>query len=71
MINKLSQRHCNDGVEGYKRYIIKCPCCGTILGFGRDDVYRDEDCFCIHHEYIACPECREEIQLNDDFHFGY
>ena len=43
MINKLTQRHCYDSVEDYKRYVIKCPCCSTIMSFGKDDVYKDED----------------------------
>ena len=71
MINVLSERHCYDRAEDYKRYIIKCPCCGTIMSFGKDDVYKDEDDVCIHHEYIDCPECNEKIQLDDDFYFGY
>jgi len=71
MINKLTERHCNDSIEDYRNYIIKCPCCGTILDFGKDDVYRDEDSCCIHHEYIDCPECNENIQLRDDYYFGY
>ena len=71
MINKLSGRHCYDSVEDYKRYVIKCPCCETIMNFGKDDVYKDEDDMCIHHEYIDCPECNESIQLNDDDYFGY
>ena len=71
MINQLSERHCYDSVEDYKRYVIKCPCCKTIMNFGKDDVYKDEDDMCIHHEYIDCPECNEKIQLDDDFYFGY
>ena len=71
MINKLTQRHCYDSVEDYKRYVIKCTCCETIMNFGKDDVYKDEDDMCIHHEYIDCPECNEKIQLDDDFYFGY
>ena len=71
MINRLTQRHCYDSVEDYKRYVIKCPCCGVIMSFGKDDVYKDEDDMCIHHEYIDCPECNEKIQLDDDFYFGY
>ena len=35
------------------------------------DVYKAEDHSCIHHEYIECPECKEEIQLSDDEYFGY
>lgn len=71
MINKLTQKHCYDSVEDYKRYIIKCQCCKTIMSFGKDDVYKDEDIYCIHHEYIDCPECNEKIQLDDNFYFGY
>jgi hypothetical protein len=41
------------------------------MNFGKDDVYKDEDNMCIHHEYIDCPECNEKIQLDDDFYFGY
>ena len=71
MINKLSQRHSCENVEDYAKYIVKCHTCGTILNFGKDDVYKDEDIYCIHHEYIDCPECNEKIQLDDDFYFGY
>lgn len=71
MINKLSKRHSNECVEDYKIYIVQCPTCGTILNFGKDDVYKSEDDFCVHHEYIDCPECNESIQLNDDYYFGY
>lgn len=71
MINVLSERHCYDSVENYKKYVIKCPTCGTILNFGKDDVYKDEDDMCIHHEYIDCPSCNEKIQLDDDEYFGY
>lgn len=72
MINKLTPRHSYDDVEDYgKKYTIQCPCCGTIMNFGKDDVYKDEDCSCIHHEYIDCPECNEKIQLSDDEYYGY
>jgi len=71
MINKLSQRHSCENVEDYAKYVVKCPTCGTILNFGKDDVYKAEDDMCIHHEYIDCPECNEIIQLNDDDYFGY
>ena len=42
MINKLSQRHSCENVENYAKYVVKCPTCGTILNFGKDDVYKDE-----------------------------
>ena len=71
MINKLTQRHSNESIENYKRYIVKCPCCEIILNFGKGDVYKDEDEMCIHHEYIDCPECNEPIQLDDNYYFGY
>ena len=71
MINKLSQRHSCENVENYAKYVVKCPTCGTILNFGKDDVYKAEDNMCIHHEYIDCLECNESIQLNDDYYFGY
>ena len=71
MINVLSERHSYDSVEDYKKYVIKCPTCGTILNFGKDDVYKDEDDMCIHHEYIDCPSCNEKIQLDDDEYCGY
>ena len=71
MINKLTGRHSDENVEDYSKYTIKCPCCGIILNFGRDDVYKDEDDFCIHHEYVDCPECNERIKLDDDEYFGY
>lgn len=71
MINKLSQRFSYENVKDYARYTVKCSTCGTILNFGKDDVYKDEDGMCIHHEYIYCPECNERIQLNDDYYFGY
>lgn len=71
MINKLSERYSYASVEDYHKYIVKCPNCGTILNFGKDDVYKDEDMYCIHHEYIDCPECNEKIQLDDDFYFRY
>ena len=71
MINKLSQRHSYDSVEDYKKYIIQCPCCGIILNFGKDDVFKDEDDYMIHHEYIDCPECNEQIMLDDEEYFGY
>lgn len=71
MINKLTQRHSYDIVEDYHKYVVKCQCCGTILNFGKEDVYKAEDDFYIHHEYIDCPECNEAIMLNDDEYFGY
>lgn len=71
MINKLSARHSYDNVEDYKKYIVQCPCCGIILNFGKGDVYKAEDGCCIHHEYIDCPECNENIQLSDDEYYGY
>ena len=71
MVNKLSQRHSCEDVEHYKKYTIKCQTCGTVLNFGKDDVYKSEDMFCTHHEYITCPECNEEIQLSDNTYFGY
>ncbi len=71
MINKLSNRHSINRVEAFFKYVVKCPCCGTILNFGKDDVYKSEDVMCIHHEYIDCPECNEQIMLNDDDYFGY
>jgi phage terminase large subunit GpA-like protein len=71
MKNKLSQRHSYDNVEDYKKYTVQCPCCGIIFNFGKDDVYKAEDETCIHHEYIDCPECNENIQLSDDEYFGY
>lgn len=70
MVNKLSQRHSYDSVEDYFKYVIKCPTCSTVLNFGKDDVYKSEDEFCIHHEYINCPECNEKIQLSDKEYFG-
>lgn len=70
MINKLSKRHSGD-IQDYVNYTVKCPCCGTGLNFGKEDVYKDEDECLIHHEYINCPECNEKIQLNDNFYFGY
>ena len=54
MINRLTQRHSNDNVEDFYKYTIKCPCCDTILNFGKGDVYKDEDDMYIHHEYIDC-----------------
>ena len=69
MVNKLSKRH--EGIlEDYLKYTIVCPCCGTVLNFGKDDVYKDEE-LCIHHEYIDCPECNEKVQLSDDEYYGY
>ena len=44
MINKLSKRHSGD-IEDYVNYTVKCPCCGTGLNFGKEDVYKDEDDF--------------------------
>jgi len=70
MINKLSKRHSGD-IEDYVNYTVKCSCCGTVLNFGKEDVYKDEDECLIHHEYIDCPECNEKIQLSDKFYFGY
>lgn len=71
MINKLTQRHSHEDIEQFHKYIVQCPCCGTILNFGKDDVYKAEDNMYIHHEYINCSECNEKIQLNDDEYFGY
>ena len=71
MINKLSQRHSYESIEEYKKYTIQCSCCGTILNFGKDDVYKAEDDSMIHHEYIDCPECNESIMLDDETYFGY
>ena len=71
MINKLTQRHSYDNVEDYHKYVIQCPCCGTILNFGKEDVYKAEDNYCLHHEYIDCPECNEPIMLNNANYFGY
>lgn len=72
---KLTERHSYQNVEDYfdevKKYLIKCPCCGTILFFNKEDVYKDEDDCMIHHEYIDCPECNEQIQLSDDEYYGY
>ncbi len=70
MVNKLTGRHCCDNVEDYYKYVIKCPCCGTILNFAKQDVYKAEDDSLIHHEYVNCPECNEEIQLSDDEYYG-
>ena len=71
MINKLTGRHTYQSAKDYQNYVVKCPCCGTIMNFGKEDVYKSEDGMCIHHEYIDCPECNESIQLNDDYYFGY
>jgi phage terminase large subunit GpA-like protein len=71
MINVLTHRHSNENVEDYRKYVVKCPCCEVIMSFGKNDVYKDEDDMMIHHEYISCPECHEEIQLSDDDYFGY
>lgn len=71
MINKLTQRHSYESVDDYKKYVIKCPCCETIMSFGKDDVYKDEDDMYIHHEYLKCPECGEAIQLSDDEYYEY
>ena len=68
MINKLSERH-SGNIEDCLNYTVRCPCCGTILNFGKEDVYKGEDECLIHHEYIDCPECNEKIQLSDDFYF--
>ena len=59
MINKLTGRHSYDNIDDYRKYVVQCPCCGTILNFGKDDVY------------IDCPECNEKIQLDDDTYYGY
>ena len=69
MVNKLSERHSGGTIEDYYNYTVICPCCHTALNFGKDDVYMDKDAGLIHHEYIDCPECREKIQLNDDYYF--
>ena len=71
MINKLTQRHYYGNIEEYKKYIVQCSCCGTVLSFGKDDVYKEKGDDCIHHEYLDCPECKEKILLNDDDYFGY
>ncbi len=71
MINKLTGRYSSAKLVDYYKYIIQCPCCGTIFNFGKDDVYKDEDNMCIHHEYIDCSECNEKIQLSDTEYFGY
>ena len=69
MINKLTDRHSYDNIEDFYKYVIKCPCCGTVLNFGKDDVYKDEE-GCIHHEYIDCTECNEKIQLDDELYYS-
>lgn len=71
MINKLTQRHSYENVKDFYKYTVNCSCCGTILNFGKEDVYIDEDDMFLHHEYIDCPECNEKIQLSDDNRFGY
>ena len=71
MINKLTQRHSYEEIDNYKKYVVKCPCCGTIMNFGKEDVYKAQDNMCIHHEYINCPECNEAIILDDNEYFGY
>ena len=43
----------------------------ALLGGASEDVYMDEDDFCIHHEYIDCPECNEQIMLSDDEYYKY
>ena len=71
MVNKLTNRHSHEKIETCYKYVVQCPCCGTILNFGKDDVYKNEDNCLIHHEYIDCPECKEKIQLSDESYFGY
>lgn len=71
MINILTRRHSTEDIDDYNKYTIQCPCCKTIMNFGKDDVYKDEDDMCIHHEYIDCPACKERIQLGDNEYFGY
>ena len=69
MVNKLTDRHSYDNIEDFYKYVIKCPCCGTVLNFGKDDVYKDEE-WCITHEYIDCPECNEKIKLDDELYYS-
>ena len=71
MVNKLTPRHSYRDINEFKKYILQCPCCGTIMNFGKNDVYKSEDDMYIHHEYIDCPECNESIQLSDEDYFGY
>lgn len=70
MVNKLTDRHSYDNVEDFYKYVIKCPCCGTVLNFGKDDVYKQYDDYLSHHEYIDCPECNEKIQLDDELYYS-
>ena len=44
---------------------------GAVCMVLASDVYKAEDSMCIHHEYIDCPECNEQIMLDDDDYFGY
>ena len=44
---------------------------GKIGTGGMSDVYKAKDNMLIHHEYIDCPECNEEIQLSDEVYYGY
>lgn len=69
MVNKLTDRHSYDNIEDFYKYVIKCPCCGTVLNFGKDDVYKDREC-CMTHEYIDCPECNEKIKLDDELYYS-
>ena len=71
MINKLTQRHFYDKIKDHHKYVIKCPCCGTILNFGKEDIYKSEDNCWLYHKYIDCSECHEAIILNDDDYLGY
>lgn len=70
MVNKLSRRHEGQLEDGYK-YVIVCPCCGTLLNFSKDDVYKSKDEYYTTQEYINCPECNESIKLNEEDYFGY
>lgn len=69
--NILAPRHSWENLDSIPNYTVKCHCCGGIFNFGRDDVYKGEDECYIHHEYVDCPLCNEEIMLNDDEYFGY
>lgn len=61
MINKLSTRHSTETVEDYYKYTIKCPTCGTVLNFSRDDVQYEGR----YDWYLKCPECNEQIAFDD------
>lgn len=69
MVNKLSERHCGQVEDGYK-YVIVCPCCGTLLNFGTVDVYKSKDEGYITQEYIDCPECSESIKLDEEYYYS-